>query len=474
MAVREGRAGSTGGEAASALSIKWNPYIPHVPEPKQHVALMADHKLELLYGGAAGGGKSDFLLMAGLQYVDCIGYSGLILRRTFPELALEDGLLPRAQEWLEGRAIGRKRIDGMPTIWEFPDSGARLTFGHMEHEKTKFNYKGGAYQFIGWDELTSFTLSQYTYLFSRLRRPKRGKGGHADCTPYSACACNVPLRIRGATNPEPNWVRDRFIDEKHAERAFVPAKIQDNPHLDREEYEKSLEHLHPYDREQLLEGNWDATPPGARFRREWFPPTEIPPERCIRKKIRYWDLAATEEKDANDPDYSVGTLGYRCEGFDFPYVFDLSDHQRFRMEPGELEQRILAVAESDGPEVTIWIEQEGGASGKIASKSLGRMLNGFDVHFERPTGNKVVRSNPLASAAHRGEVGIVRGPALPAWLRELEHFSGDGRGHDDQVDSASGCFNRLSRGGFSWSDLRNEQARQPSRSSPRESSGLAL
>src|SRR5688572_3833424 len=74
-------------------------YCPHAPEPPQQ-AFLSLEQLEALYGGAAGGGKSDAMLMAALQYVHVPSYSAIIMRRTFAELSLEGALLSRAHQWL--------------------------------------------------------------------------------------------------------------------------------------------------------------------------------------------------------------------------------------------------------------------------------------------------------------------------------------------------------------------------------------
>lgn len=235
-------------------------WVPHDPHPPQR-AFLDVVELEALYGGAAGGGKSDALLMAALEHVHVPGYAALLLRRTFPDLNQPGALIPRSKEWLSATTA---RWNSNEHRWYFP-SGATLTFGHLQHEDDKLQYQGAEYQFVGFDELTQFTESQYSYLASRLRRPGTG--------PLST----VPLRLRGATNPGGpghRWVRRRLIDrlpnpddpedtpEKCAARRFVPAKLADNPSVDQAAYVRSLAALDPQTRLQLLNGDWNAREPG--------------------------------------------------------------------------------------------------------------------------------------------------------------------------------------------------------------------
>lgn len=231
---------------------RYCPNLPTVSTP-QALFLMLDQE-EALYGGAAGGGKSDALLMAALQYVDVPGYSALLLRRTFAELEKSDGLIPRAEEWLS-RTDARKTDGGKK--WIFP-SGARLEFGHCQDEGDRFNYQSAAYQFVGFDELTSFTETIYTYIgFSRSRRRALGR------------VSKVPIRVRAASNPGNvghGWVRARFVDPRtrKPEAAFIPARVADNPGLDVETYRRTMAHLSEELQAQLLEGNWSVFE-GAAF-----------------------------------------------------------------------------------------------------------------------------------------------------------------------------------------------------------------
>ena len=186
---------------------------------------------------------------------DWPGYSAIILRRTYRDLALPGASMDRSKEWLTGTSA---RWNEIQHCWTFP-SGAKLQFGYLEAETDKYRYQGAEFQGIFPDELTQFTESQYTYLFSRLRRLKDS---------------SVPLRLWGASNPGGlghSWVKQRFIVEggKHG-RVFIPALLKDNPHIDQASYIKSLSNLDLTTRKQLLEGSWEAAV-GTMFHRDWFP-----------------------------------------------------------------------------------------------------------------------------------------------------------------------------------------------------------
>lgn len=228
-----------------------NRYIPHTPTAKQAVFLSLPH-LDAFYGGAAGGGKSEALLMAALQFVDHPGYSALILRRSFADLALPGALMDRAHEWLA--STGARWID-KDKQWLFPGSKATLNFGYLEHDRDVYRYQSSEFQSINLDELTQFTPRQTTYLFSRLRRK---------------AASEIPLRFRGASNPGNighEFVKQRYIDPGDPAKPFVSAKLLDNPHLDHASYRQALAELDAETRRQLEEGLWDEPlPEGAYYK----------------------------------------------------------------------------------------------------------------------------------------------------------------------------------------------------------------
>lgn len=419
----------------AAIQPRMTSYIPHAPFPQQSAFLLLPHR-EVLYGGAAGGGKSNALLMAALQYVDVPGYRALLLRRTFADLALPGALMDRASEWLQGT---NARWSERDKTWTFP-SGATLSFGYLETEKDKFRYQGAEFQFVGFDELTQFTVSQYTYLFSRLRRLK---------------GTTVPIRMRSASNPGGvghEWVYQRFfVEGPEKGRIFVASKLTDNPYLDQEEYRESLAELDPITRRQLEHGDWNARHEGDVFKREWFKlvdPDELPLQVKRAIPLRYWDFAATKEQEGRDPDFTAGAKGVLVGG-DL-YVLDV---RRFRSAPEEVERRVRQTAEEDGRAVRIHLEQEPGSSGKITISHFERnILPGFIVVANRPTGNKRERWKPFVSMAFKGRVFLVRGPWVTGFLDEAEsvQWVDDGSTHDDQIDAVSGLYAALLEGDAGW------------------------
>lgn len=236
-------------------TVRDNIYIPdtHVPFSNQIDFLTYDAE-EILYGGMAGGGKSDALLMSALQYVEekfipedenKVEYNALIIRRTLDDLEMPNAILDRAKKWLlplEDKELVKYR--DIKKRFEFP-SGATLSFRHLMHNNTLNKYQGAELQFIGFDELTQFPENQYNYLHSRLRKTESNP---------------LPIRMRSASNPGGRgheWVKKRFVDDD-SPLPFIPSSYLDNIYLDQDEYSKQLDKLDELTKQQLKYGNWDA------------------------------------------------------------------------------------------------------------------------------------------------------------------------------------------------------------------------
>lgn len=407
------------------------------PHPKQEVFLATTAK-EVFYGGAAGPGKSTALLLAALQYVDVPGYSALLLRRTYSDLALPGALMDVSRQWLDGTDASWHQ--GRHT-WTFP-SGATLTFGHLEREQTKYRYRGAEFQFIGWDELTQFTETQYRFLFSRLRRTRGERRG---VSANGVALSQVPLRMRAASNPGDTgheWVRDRFVDAEMRTPGvvFIPARMHENPSLDTDAYLDALAELGEVERERLVEGDWDATDDGGVFNPDTWP---VVHRFDATQFIRYWDLAGSEPTARYpDPDWSVGLKLGRNVQTGQCCVLDVV---RFRKGPTETEALVAATADHDG-RIPVAIEEEPGSASKALIARYSRhVLHGktAGVHGIRSTGDKETRALPVAAAAGRGEVSVLRAPWNRAFFAEMRRFPDVP--HDDQVDGLSGAYSYVAR-----------------------------
>ena len=112
------------------------------PQPKQAL-FMSRPEDEALYGGAAGGGKSDALVIEATRQVEIPHYKGLIMRKTYPQLT---ELIEKSLLYYPPAFPGARYNDSKHT-WTFP-SGAKIVFGSMQYTKDKQNYQGKAYDFI--------------------------------------------------------------------------------------------------------------------------------------------------------------------------------------------------------------------------------------------------------------------------------------------------------------------------------------
>ena len=138
------------------------------PQPRQY-EFMRRSEYEALYGGAAGGGKSDALVAEALRQVDIPHYKAILFRKTFPE-ARE--LILKSQR-IYPRVYPNAKYNGSEHCWTFP-SGARIYFGSMPNSTSYLRYQGLSFAFIGFDELTHFTRDEYEYLISRNRADGQG------------------------------------------------------------------------------------------------------------------------------------------------------------------------------------------------------------------------------------------------------------------------------------------------------------
>ncbi|MCK5606782.1 hypothetical protein KAR91_33075, partial [Candidatus Pacearchaeota archaeon] len=188
-------------------------------------------------------------------------------------------------------------------------------------------------------------------------------------------------------------------------------------------------------------GQSPKDPIGGMFQKHWFQYTDIIPS--TGKKVRYWDLAATEKKDNNKPCWTVGLLMMKASDKKY-YICDIV---RLQGNPTKVENTIKLNAAMDGPSVDIWMEQEPGASAINTIDYYRRVvLPGYVFRPDKVGKSKVERARPLSVQAEAGNVVLLRGAKwCNAFLDEASFFPLSE--NMDQVDTASGAFNKLVMGG---------------------------
>jgi predicted phage terminase large subunit-like protein len=443
-----------------------------------------------IYGGAAGGGKTVGLILEPLRHVGRVAnFTAVFFRRTTPQITNPGALWDESQNFYP-------RVGGTPHLgareWRWPGAG-KIKFSHLQFETTVYDWQGAQITLICFDELTHFTAHQFFYMVSRNRS-----------------TCGVRPYIRATCNPDADsWVANFlawWIDPETGfpipERAgilryfirvaekivwadrpddlmqylprledlppgidppspisvtFIPATVFDNPALTRvnPEYYAWLLSLPLLERERLLAGNWKIRPTaGLYFKKGWCVVVdEVPADLEI---VRYWDLAATEKTEFNDPDWTVGIkLGRDKNG-----GYWLLDMVRARANPGDVERLLINIAAQDGNRVRIGFGQDPGQAGKSQALHLVRALSGFTVSAASESGDKITRLGPFSAQCRAGNVKILRGAWNEEVFRVLEGFPD--LAHDDEVDACSGALEMLNPQMKSWGlyELYRQQAEQ--------------
>lgn len=231
-------------QAPKRVKLAWT------PNPGPQVSFLACPATEVLYGGMLGGGKTDALLADFTSQVHVPGYSGLFIRKSYPELLQVIRRSHRIYPALGGRYHKTEKV------WTFP-SGATLRFGYVTSYEDALRYASDEYQWIAIDECTHIPFDAFELLSTRLR---------------GAASLGLSCYIRLSANPNGKhmlWVRQRFIEGKApmkeyldedtgVTRAFIPADMSKTPQLAGTGYAERLKGLGEAERKALLEGDWYA------------------------------------------------------------------------------------------------------------------------------------------------------------------------------------------------------------------------
>lgn len=454
---------AVGAAAAEGVTLR-----PQAGPQERTLASRADI---VIAGGAAGGGKTWGLLVEPTRHAANHHFGAVIFRRTYPQITNEGGLWDEAAEiYPHLGALPREQF----LEYRFP-SGMKVKFAHMQHAKDRFAWKGAQIPLIGFDQLEEFEESQFWYLLTRNRSARAGVRPYIRATAnpvpdddpvggwlnkliawwidpdtgYAIPQRSGVIRWFVRISEEMHWGDSRdelvaeFPDSQPKSLTFVPAKLEDNPALERNDpdYRAWLMAQPLVERERLLGGNWKIkATAGLIFNRAWFKTTLKALPTDVSQWIRYWDKAGTQDGGK----YSAGVLMGKRDGGRFV----IADVVRGQWSAGNRETVILQTAKADraaNRTVDIWVEQEPGSGGKESAENTIRNLAGFTIHAERVTGDKVTRAGPLAAQVEPGNIDLFEAPWNEAFLVEAQNFDGV-HGFADQIDAASGAFNKLATG----------------------------
>lgn len=423
----------------------------------------------VIYGGAAGGGKSFGLLLDPLRYVHNPNFGAVIFRRTYPEIKKEGGLWDEASKLYLPLGARPRESD---ISFTFP-SGAVISFAHLQYEKNIYSWQGAQVPYFGFDELTHFSSRQFWYLLSRQRN-----------------VSGIPNLCRATCNPDPDsfvrklidwWIdkngfaipersgvirwfirkddeliwsssKDKLFaqfgkDSQPKSLTFIRSSLQDNKILmdNDPSYLATLESLPKVDRERLLSGNWNIRPAaGLYFKRQWFEVIEnsaLPP---MVRICRGWDLAGTESDKNKAGHEPAATAGVKI-GRDVSGLFYILDLKYDRISPMAVERMIKNCATQDGVKCKIRLPQDPGQAGKAQVAHFAKILAGYEFKTRIMSGDKVTRAGPFSSMCEYGRVKVVKGSWNELWFNHLEEFPPE-VGSPDIVDAAVEAFHELTTG----------------------------
>lgn len=435
------------------------------PQPGPQEAFLSSPADIVIYGGAAGGGKTYAILMEPLRHIGNRDFGAVIFRRESVQIMNEGGLWDTAMS-IYPLIGGAPRGQPKPTF-KFP-SGARVTFAHLNLEADVLGWQGAQVPLICFDELTHFTRSQFFYMLSRNRST-------CGVRPYVRATCNpdadswvaeliswwidqttglpIPQRsgvirwfvrvadvLRWADSPEELAAAHGVEITDCKSLTFVAASIHDNKALMEADpgYLANLKSLSRVERERLLGGNWKIKPAaGLYFKRHEVTMLDAVPG-DVERWTRAWDFAATEPGDGNeDPDWTAGVkMGRRRNG---RFVIAHLVHER--RQAAKVREIVKTTAQQDGTTVRVVVPEDPGQAGKDQAQSYVTMLSGWPVFRRRPSSDKLTRAEPFAAQWQAGNVDVVRGAWNEALFAELEGFPpASSKGHDDIVDAASDAF----------------------------------
>lgn len=445
------------------------------PQPKQEEFLSNPADI-VIYGGAAGGGKSWSLLYEPLRHVNNPEYGAVIFRSSMTQISEQGGLWDASMK-LYKLFPGTQPIKSPKPFWRFP-SGAKVSFRQITRDEDVYDWQGTEIPCIEFDELTHFSEFQFFYMLSRNRSTcgvnpyvRASTNPDADSwvagfiswwidqdTGYAIPERSGKIRYMARVNEEIVWgdtpeeviqkANDADYDVEITKDdiksvSFVSSSVFDNQVLLKNNpgYLSNLKAQSIVERERLLYGNWKIkAAKGLFFPRSTLPELleEIPSD--VTRWVRAWDLAATDTDEGGDPAYTASVLlGKRKDG---SYVIADATNSRLKAEKVRALVKQCAVTDkAKYKRVKIRMSIDPGQAGKEQSQSYIKMLAGFSISAVKESGTKEARAEPFAAQWQAGNVYVVAGAWTEALLGQYESFPESK--FKDMVDAGSNAFNEL-------------------------------
>lgn len=482
---------------------------------KQELALNIEVDV-LIYGGAAGSGKSRLLLMKPLAFMDDPNFECVFFRRTTKALDKAGSL------WPEGKKLYRPfnpkiRQQAHQIIF---DSGATITMDHLEHNEltAEANHQGTQYSAVFFDELTHFSQEAFLYMIGRLRSASEADSFcMASCNPdFDSWVLNwVEWYLDESGTPDPDKCgtiryfvtvdeRPVFADTREElieaypdlcyqkdndgnevlvppqSFAFIGGTIFDNPALIKANpgYLASLKAQTAVNRARLLDGNWYARPEGSGyFLRSWLNKVDKPPNGIT---VRAWDKASSEPSDVERfPDFTASVKMIKSRDGRYCIVGDYHPENedrhgpykgKFREKPGARDTLMVKQALHDKKHCVVILPVDPGQAGKTEFQESAKKFieHGIPVKADPAPSNKskLTKFSPFSSACELGLVDIVESSfpdaqTLNQFYKELEAFDGERstrQRKDDIPDACASAFNTLAESRGAPIVIRNQQS----------------
>ena len=449
------------------------------PQAGPQTMFMASSADIVVYGGAAGGGKSYALLLEGLRHKDVKGFGAVVFRKNYNQITAQGGL------WDASQKIYSQVPDATPgktpkLHWRF-NGGGKISFAHLDREEDLASWQGTEIAYIGFDELTHFTKHQFLYMLSRNRTT-------CGVRPYVRATCNpdadswvadfiswwidqdtgypIPERsgqirymvvlndvIYWADTPEELAEQHNVNIEDCKSVTFIASRLEDNKILMESDpgYMANLKAMAEVDMERLLKGNWKIKAAAGRF----FKRIQVNLIEAVPNDIvmwcRAWDLAATSEDENGDADYTAGVLMGRRKNGNI-VILDVINQQ---IKAGDVEKLVYNTSLLDrqkyGYQYIVRVPQDPGAAGKIVAQNYVKMLAGFNVKALPVSGSKELRATPLAAQWQNGNIEVLLAEWNEMYFSQMESFPESK--HDDMVDASSDSFAELTGDDFDIDNL---------------------